>query len=67
MAYTESWYWDLTKGRAVPASERGKGDDTLGPYPSKAEAENWRSQVEARNDTWDDDDDDWAGVSDDDE
>jgi hypothetical protein len=55
----QSWYWDLTANRAVPAAERGKGDNNLGPYDSKAEAENWRSKVESRNDQWDDSDDDW--------
>ena len=59
MAEPERWYWDLTKQRAVPASQRSKGDDTLGPYGSRVEAENWRATVEARNDTWDDADDDW--------
>ena len=55
----EQWYWDLGTKRAVRASERGKGDDTLGPYDTKAEAENWRSQVEKRNDAWEDADDAW--------
>ena len=55
----EQWYWDLGTQRAVRASERGKGDDTLGPYDTKAEAENWRSQVEKRNDAWEDADDAW--------
>lgn len=62
----EAWYWDLNKNRAVPAAERGLGTDTLGPYDSKAEAENWRSKVEERNETWDHDDEDW-GAADDDE
>jgi hypothetical protein len=53
------WYWDLNRKLAVPASERGPGDHTLGPYPSKAEAENWRATVEARNEGWDDDDEAW--------
>ena len=59
---TESseWYWDLSRKRAVPAAERGLGANTLGPYGSKIEAENWRSKVEERNDRWDDDDEDWA-------
>lgn len=53
------WYWDLDRKCAVPASERGPGSNTLGPYDSKAEAQNWQQQVEARNDSWDDADDDW--------
>ena len=38
----EQWYFDRRRGVAVPASERGHADDMLGPYPSKAAAENWR-------------------------
>ncbi|MFN3254064.1 MAG: hypothetical protein ACE37B_00070 [Ilumatobacter sp.] len=59
MQHDTDWYWDLRRERAVPASERGPGDQTLGPYPSRAEAENWRSTVETRNDAWQDADDDW--------
>ena len=58
-ASNERWYWDLDKEQAVPAAERGKGDNTLGPYDSRAEALNWRTKVDDRNDAWDDADDDW--------
>lgn len=53
------WYWDLDKGIAVAATDRGPGDHTLGPYPTKGEAENWKSRVESRNEAWDDDDERW--------
>ncbi len=53
------WYWDLEQGIAVPAAERGPGDHMLGPYPTKGEAENWKATSEARNDQWDDDDEEW--------
>jgi len=56
---SEQWYFDLRRGVAVPAAQRGPGDDMLGPYASRAEAENWRSTVEQRNDTWDDADEAW--------
>ncbi len=56
---SEQWYFDLKRNTAVPASQRGPGDDMLGPYPTRADAENWRSKVEQRNDTWDDDDATW--------
>lgn len=59
MADEERWYWDLDAKRAVPAAERGMGDNTLGPYDTKAEAENWRSTVEARNERWEDADEEW--------
>ena len=60
MSEPEQWYWDLSRKRAVNAAERGLGANTLGPYGSKAEAENWQSLVEERNDSWDDDDEEWA-------
>lgn len=60
------WYWDLRRKRAVTADERGPGDDTLGPYPSRAAAENWKQRVDARNEAWEDADEDWerAGLDD---
>jgi hypothetical protein len=33
----------------------------MGPYESKAEAENWRTKVDARNESWDESNDDWTG------
>jgi hypothetical protein len=55
------WYWDLSNKVAVPASERGPAMRVLGPYPSKAAAENWRDTVEQRNEVWDADDAKWKG------
>ena len=67
MSEPEQWYWDLSKKRAVRAAERGLGTDTLGPYSSKAEAENWQSLVEERNDSWNHDDEEWASSDGDDD
>jgi hypothetical protein len=53
------WYFDVRRGVAVPAAERGHAENLLGPYPSKAAAENWRKTVEARNDAWDAQDERW--------
>jgi len=53
------WYWDLRRKVAVPASQRGPGDNMLGPYRSRAEAMNWKAKVEQRNDGWDDADERW--------
>lgn len=55
----EQWFWDLRRKRAVRARERGPGDQTLGPYASRAEAENWRQTVEDRNEQWAADDEEW--------
>jgi hypothetical protein len=57
----EQWYWDLKKGKAVPASERGPADEVLGPYPSKDEAEHWRDRLEERNQAWEQADKEWEG------
>jgi hypothetical protein len=53
------WYFDLKKGEAVPAGERGPADHLLGPYPTRSAAENWRDRVESRNEAWDADDERW--------
>ena len=58
---SEQWYFDLDRKVAVPAAERGPGDNMLGPYPSRADAENWKAKVEQRNEAWDEDDDDDVG------
>jgi hypothetical protein len=62
---TTDWYWDLRRGVAVPADERGPGDHMLGPYRTRGEAENWKATVESRNDTWDEADDEWNRWDDD--
>jgi hypothetical protein len=57
------WYWDLDKQIAVRADNRGPADHTLGPYPSKAEAESWKATAERRNEVWDSDDEEWNDVN----
>jgi hypothetical protein len=57
------WYWDLDKQIAVRADNRGPADQTLGPYASKAEAENWKATSENRNDIWESSDDEWNDVN----
>jgi hypothetical protein len=59
MSEQEPWYWDLNKNRAVRASERGLAADTLGPYPTKFEAEHWHDRVEERNEAWEEADEEW--------
>ena len=63
----QQWYWDLQRGAAVQASDRGKADHLLGPYPTQADAEHWKDRVEARNESWKEADKEWAGDDDDDE
>jgi hypothetical protein len=59
VSHDDTWYWDLQRKVAVPASERGPADQLLGPYPSRAEAENWKAKTEQRNEGWDEADDAW--------
>jgi hypothetical protein len=61
----EQWYWDLKRGQAVPAPERGRADDLLGPYPTKEAAEHWKERVDQRNEAWDEADREWEGEEDD--
>ena len=57
------WYWVLDKQIAVRADNRGPSDLTLGPYASKAEAENWKATSADRNDAWDSADEAWNDVN----
>ena len=61
MSDDTTWYWDLERKTAVPASERGAGEHMLGPYASRAEAENWKARVEQRNEGWEEADEEWNG------
>ena len=55
---TEQWWFDLKLGQAVRDDERGPAQHLLGPYPTRAAAENWRSTHEQREEAWTRDDDD---------
>jgi hypothetical protein len=66
MSGDNEWYWDLNRKVAVPASERGAFDQTLGPYPSRHEAENWAQIAEERNEHWEHDDEAWEHAGEDD-
>ena len=59
MSQTTDWYWDLRREKAVPADERGPGDQTMGPYPTREAAENWKATLEERNEEWARDDEEW--------
>lgn len=67
MSNESEWYWDLERKIVVPASQRGAFDHVLGPYSSKAEAENWKSIAEERNEDWEEDDQAWEHAGEPDE
>ena len=58
------WHWCLHHQAAEPAAQVCQAAERLGPYRSKAEAEDWRSKVEARNEAWDEADRQWEGEDD---
>ena len=54
----EQWFWCLRHEQA----EQGAGcraEDRLGPYESKAAAENYADRVAERNERWDEQDRRW--------
>jgi hypothetical protein len=55
------WYWCLRHQRAEEAGDACAADDRLGPYESPEAAGNWRQQVKANNDRWDEQDRAWSG------
>lgn len=51
------WYWCFRHG----GPEHGAGcraTDRLGPYDSREAAVHWKDRVEARNEAWEDEEDD---------
>lgn len=61
MTKDQEWYWCLEHEVAEPADSGCPPDRRWGPYPSREEAERWEERVDARNQEWDAEDEDWAG------
>jgi hypothetical protein len=57
----QEWFWCLEHDSAEPADHACPPDRRLGPYPSRAAAEHWKEQFEARNRAWDEADAEWEG------
>lgn len=55
------WYWCLEHNTAERGADKCKADNRLGPYESEEAARNYKSRHEAREDKWDEDDEEWAG------
>ena len=54
----EQWWWCRTHEQV----EQGPGcarKDRMGPYASRAEAEDWRATAQQRTAAWDDEDEEW--------
>ena len=55
------WYWCLDHGAVESAESPCPPDHRLGPFHTRAEAENWRETYRERNDRWDREDAEWEG------
>jgi hypothetical protein len=51
------WYYCF-KHEKVETRDECAQSDRMGPYPTRDAAEHWRDRVAARNQAWDDEDDD---------
>lgn len=51
------WYYCF-KHQKVERHEDCNQMDRMGPYPTPEDAANWRSRVAARNEAWDEEDED---------
>lgn len=60
----DRWYWSLTRKQAVPADDRERAEEVLGPYATREDAEHWRERVDANNEEWDAADAEWSGDTD---
>ena len=54
-------YWWCLKHNRVEADDEvdSRGDDRVGPYPTRERAEGWRQEFDARNERWEQEDRDW--------
>jgi hypothetical protein len=62
-----AFYFCLEHDRVETEANKCRADNRMGPYPTEDAARNWKSQVEERNEAWDDADEDWESWGDEDE
>lgn len=58
------FYFCLEHQRVESAADRCRADNRMGPYPTAEDAQNWKEQVERRNEAWDDADEEWESWDD---
>lgn len=54
-----AFYYCLEHDRVEREADKCRADNRLGPYPTEDAARDWKAQVEARNEAWDDADEAW--------
>lgn len=59
------FYFCLDHQRVESEANRCRADNRLGPYPTAEAAQNWKEQVERRNEAWDEADEAWEGEDED--
>ena len=62
-ARSDAWYWCLRHRRVEDSDTSCPADARLGPYESAEAAEHWQDRTEARNQTWDKEEEEWSGDS----
>lgn len=58
------YYYCLEHDRVEQEGETCRADNRLGPYDSAEAARNWKDRVEKRNETWDEEDEEWESWGD---
>jgi hypothetical protein len=56
---TDEQYWYNTETGAVEVGHRSSWTHLMGPYRTRAEAEQALSRAKSRNESWEKDDEDW--------
>ena len=56
---TDEQYWFNTETGAVEVGHRSSWTHLMGPYRTRAEAEQALASAKSRNEAWDKDDEDW--------
>lgn len=60
------WYWCQKHGVVESEEQKCGSLDRLGPYDSPEAAANWKATAEARNERWEEEDEEWEGDGQDD-
>ena len=56
---TDEQYWYNTETRAVEVGHRSSWTHLMGPYRTRAEAEQALARAKSRTESWEKDDEDW--------
>ena len=60
----QSWWYNVRTRQVEQGRGHSRGEDRLGPYQTREEAERALDTVRARNETWEAEDRAWSGEGD---